>query len=427
MRQAFGPADILLPKENVKMETWSVIACDQYTSEPNYWRNVEKLVGRRPSAYHLILPEAYLGQVDVEQTWMDIEAEMDRYMKGFLKTYKNAMIYVERTMRDGRVQPGLVGCIDLEEYDYHKGSESMLRATEATVEERLPSRIAIREHAPLELPHILVLIDDEKNTVIEPLKKASEYQERLYDFDLMMEGGHLRGWLLGENEQRRVLNALNHLAREDVFHEKYGSDAGAVMEYAVGDGNHSLAAAKAYYEELKAQNPGKDLSYHPARYALVELENLHSPTLKFEPIHRIVKHVNVNQLLKEMKDELGIVDNTKWLEPEKEQQVVYSVIKGKKEKLIITEPTSKLTVGTLQNFLDDYLEHNKGEIDYVHGNSTLYNLSKEPDSIGFLLPPMPKEKLFPTVIFEGALPRKTFSIGNAQDKRYYTEARKIVE
>ncbi len=427
MKQAFGPADILLPRNKVNMQTWSVVACDQYTSEPQYWENVEKLVGNHPSTYNMILPEAFLGEVNVEEARVNIEEHMYRYMRGTLQEYKDAMIYIERTYSNGAKQRGLVGCMDLEQYDYHKGSGSLLRATEATVEERLPSRIRIREQAPLELPHILVLIDDIEKNVIEPLQEKKDYMEKVYDFDLMMDGGHITGWLLREEDQRQAERALAYLGRQDVFAGKYDATDKPVLEYAIGDGNHSLAAAKAYYEQLKAENPGEDLSDHPARYALVELENLHSPALQFEAIHRILKNVNVDYLLDSLKEELGVIDSKKWVNSDTELQMVEAVIKGRREKMYFTRPTSKLTVGSLQNFLDEYLAHNKGEIDYVHGKDVLHNLSMEKDSVGFILPDMPKEKLYPTVIFEGALPRKTFSMGRAQDKRYYLECRKIKE
>ena len=370
--KTFKEADILLPGKEVNMEKWSVIACDQFTSEPEYWEEVKKFAGDSPSTLDMILPEVYLEQENHEEQLKNIEASMNKYLREKVFTeYKDAMIYVERTDSVGNVRAGIVGKIDLEQYDYSKKSTSFIRATEATVAERIPARVEIRNNAVVELPHVMLLVDDAGKHVIEPCEQ-----------------------------------------------EKYHVKDRPVLLFAVGDGNHSLAAAKAYYEQLKAAHPDEDLSEHPARYALVEVVNLHSPALQFEAIHRIVTGVHVEDLLSKMNAALHI-------KKEGKGQTFYTIYNGKKKKCVIERPTSKLTVGSLQRFLDGYLAHNGGKIDYIHGEEVVESLAREKDSIGFILPDMGKEELFPTVIHDGALPRKTFSMGHAQDKRYYTECRKI--
>lgn len=424
MERAFYPADILLPKNGIDMSKWSVVACDQFTSEPEYWEKVEELVGGEPSTFRMILPEVYLENEDVEKRLGVIGDSMQEYLAGeIFEEYKNAMVYVERTDSTGKMRAGIVGCIDLEQYDYHKGSTSLVRATEATVVERIPPRIRVRENAQVELPHIMILIDDKERTVIEPCKEWKDNCRLLYDFDLMMGGGHLKGYLMKEEEQEKILAAIDRLAAmerkksQQVIADSK-NEKPAVLLFAMGDGNHSLASAKEHYERLKAEHPDKDFSQHPARYALAEIVNLHSPALEFEAIHRIVTEVNAEDLIGRMKEDLGLVE-------EGEGQTFYVVQKGKREKAVITKPTSKLTVGSLQNFLDAYQKENDVKMDYIHGDKTLEALTMQENSIGFILPDMAKEELFPTVIYDGALPRKTFSMGHAEDKRYYTECRKI--
>lgn len=412
MSNAFKAADILIPS-NVEMEKWSVVACDQYTSEPEYWQETERTVGDVPSALRLILPEVYLENSDVDERINEIHRSMEKYLSdGIFKEYKNAMIYVERTTSDG-VRAGVVGAIDLEEYDYRKGSKSSVRATEATVVERIPPRIKVRTGAPLELPHIMILIDDAKRTVIEKIGEKKAKLEKLYDFELMQGGGHIAGYLLGESEINEITAALDALGDPGEFNARYGLSGEPVMLYAMGDGNHSLATAKEYYERVKKENPNSS-----ARYALAEIVNLHSDALRFEAIHRIVTGVDVGKLLSELKVSLGASENG-------DGQSFTVINNGSEDKLFITRPTSNLTVGSLQQFLDAYIKENGGKIDYIHGADVVRRLSEASDSVGFLLPDMSKEELFPTVIKDGALPRKTFSMGHAQDKRFYTEARRI--
>lgn len=436
MKKVFKSADIMLPKQQIDMEKWSVVACDQFTSEPEYWEQVEKIVGDEPSSYRLILPEVYLEAEDIEVRLKKINQSMEDYLKQeVFDTYKDALIYVERRDSAGKVRAGIVGCIDLLEYNYEKGSTSCVRATESTVIERIPPRIRVRKNAPMELPHIMILIDDEGKTVVEPLEQKKNSLKKLYDFDLMQGGGHLAGYLLGEEEKEQVYEALDLLGKEEEFCARYGLKKAPVLLYAMGDGNHSLATAKEYYEQLKAANPEKDLSDHPARYALAELVNLHSPALEFEAIHRIVTEINVDHLETAMKETLGLVEKQncgladgKITEKSDEKAQCFTIVKkGVGKEYYITKPTSKLTVGSVQNFLDQYLKEQGGKIDYIHGLDVINRLSMEEGSLGVVLPDMAKNELFPTVIEDGALPRKTFSMGHAQDKRYYMECRMIRE
>lgn len=414
---AFSKADILLPKLNENgMEKWAVVACDQYTGEPEYWKKTADIVGNAPSALNLILPEIYLEEPDREKRIESINSTMTEYMKsGLFTEYKDCFVLTKRTQADGRLRAGLVGCIDLEMYDYNKGSKSQVRATEATVKSRIPPRVKIRMNAPLELPHIMILIDDPENTVIEPL--LNKELKNVYDFELMQNGGHLSGAIVDGENADGVLAALDKLAEDELKIRHWsGLEKEGMLLYAMGDGNHSLATAKECYEQKKrADSPDIEL----ARYALVEIVNLHSPALEFEAIHRVVMDVNVDDLADKMTTELGLSD--------KAEQSFTAIIGGKERSFGITKPTSNLTVGSLQAFLDEYLQNNGGKIDYIHGEDVVRSLCKKPGTIGFLLPGMKKDELFPTVIKDGALPRKTFSMGHANDKRFYCEARRIAK
>lgn len=418
---AFHNANILVPKNSVDMSKWSVIACDQYTSEPEYWKQVYSNVDSSPSTLNLILPELYLEDDDVASRIENIHDSMNKYLSDdIFDEYNNAMIYVERMQSNGILRQGIVGSIDLEKYDFSKSSTSEVRATEATVIERIPPRIKVRQGAPLELPHIMILIDDPDNTVIEPLAAKSASMNKLYDTELMQNGGSIKGWLVDESAQEAVDTALSALADPKTFNSKYGLSNSPVLLYAMGDGNHSLATAKEFYEQLKKANPGKDLSNHPARYALAEIVNLHSPALKFEAIHRLVYDVDCEELLHELSHTLELSDA-------KSSQYVITCCGGTEVKEYIHKQTSNLSVGSLQNFLDKYLKEHGGKIDYIHGADTVKALAEKHNGIGFILPDMDKSQLFPTVIKDGALPRKTFSMGHAEDKRFYIEARKITE
>ncbi|MBR6386602.1 MAG: DUF1015 domain-containing protein [Ruminococcus sp.] len=416
---AFGSADILIPNKNTNMEKWAVIACDQYTGEPEYWDSVYEKVGDSPSTLNLVLPEIYLENSDVSERIENIHKSMDKYISENIFTeYKNSMVYVERIQSNGILRKGIIGAIDLEKYDFSKGSTSEVRATEATVIERIPPRIKVRQGAPLELPHIMILVDDEKDTVFSAIDKNK--LEKLYDTKLMQNGGEVSGYLIDGNTQELIDKALSALADPDAFSEKYGLKDTPVLLYAMGDGNHSLATAKEFYEQLKKANPDKDLSNHPARYALAEIVNLHSDALKFEAIYRLVYDVDNEKLINEMTEKLALSDT------QSEQYFTY-FSENTEKKVYIGNTSSNLSVGSLQNFLDEYIKNNGGKIDYIHGIENVKNLALRHKGLAFILPDMDKSQLFPTVIADGALPRKTFSMGHADDKRFYIEARKITE
>lgn len=420
MSTAFHAADILLPKDS-ELEKWAVIACDQFTSEPEYWAETAKLTDGAVSALDLILPEVFLNEPDVDKRIERIHANMHGYLDaGLFEEYKNALIYVERTQTDGIVRAGIVGAIDLEQYDYHKGSTSQVRATEATVTERIPPRIKVRKGAPIELPHIMILIDDENKQIIEPLEGFKDSLKKLYGFELMQGGGRIDAWLLDSYTQEAVFAGLDRLADKNAFNRRYGLENTEPLVYAMGDGNHSLATAKEYYEQLKAENPDKDMSVHPARFALAEIVNLHSPALDFEAIHRIVTGIDEQQLVCDMKTALGLTEGRT------DGGQSFAVTSGGvTEWYTISKPSSKLTVGSVQNFLDTWCAEHSADIDYIHGTDVVKRLAAQQGTLGIILPDMSKSELFPTVIADGALPRKTFSMGHARDKRYYIEAREI--
>lgn len=416
---AFHNADILIPNDAADMNKWAVIACDQYTSEPEYWDAVKANVGGAPSTLSLILPELYLENDDVAERINNIHSAMDKYIAdGVFTEYKNAMVYVERVQSNGILRKGLIGAIDLEKYDFSKGSTSEVRATEATVIERIPPRIKVRQGAPLELPHIMILIDDPDGTVIESVDKSA--MKKLYDTELMQNGGSISGYLVDEAVQEKIDKALSALADPAAFNSKYGLTDSPVLLYAMGDGNHSLATAKEFYEQLKKSQPDKDFSNHPARYALAEIVNLHSDALKFEAIYRLVYDVDCDDLIAGLTEALDLSE-------EPADQWVDIVCRGSEKKLYIHNPTSNLSVGSLQNYLDGYIKAKGGKIDYIHGIENVKTLAEKHSGIAFILPDMDKSQLFPTVIKDGALPRKTFSMGHADDKRFYIEARRITE
>ena len=410
----FETAKILIPK-NVDMEKWAVIACDQFTSQPEYWERVEETVGEAPSTLKLIFPEAKLGEESSELV-SNIRTTMEAYMnEQVFEEHPDAFIYVERTLLDGSVRKGIVGAINLEEYDYSPHSQSAIRATEKTVVERIPPRKIIRENAMLELPHILLFSDDEKDIMCGYLESVKEELPLLYSFDLMEEGGHIEGRLVSGEKVSTFLGKLE--AYLDFIQYKYANSKKTPMMFAVADGNHSLATAKACFEDIRLKNPGKDLKDHPARFALVEMVNIHDEAQKFEPIHRIVKNVDVNALLGAL-----ILDSCA------EEGYPIKWYSGEKHGTIYLDPErGQLPIGILQNFLDEYLSVHLGVIDYIHGEDVVKSLAREANSIGFALPVIEKDKFFKGIIEDGVLPRKTFSTGHAQEKRYYLEARKIVE
>ncbi len=419
MNPHFHTADILLPDFSKTDGTlWAVVACDQYTSEPEYWQAVEQRIGPAPSTLGLILPEVYLSEADARIP--KICTAMETAIKQTLLSHPGAMLCLARTQADGRVRRGLIGTVDLEEYDYRAGAASLIRATEGTVLERIPPRVAVRRGAALELPHVMLLIDDRGKSVIEPVFGAVEGRTPIYDFDLMQNGGHVRAHLLSNAEVKAVQDTLNALITPDAMEARYGDAALSPLLFAVGDGNHSLATAKAAYEELKASIGADAAREHPARYALCEVVNLHDEALEFEPIYRVVFGADVPSLLKELK--LCLQSQNGRAAP----QVLTAVSADGEAALTVPHPQSQLAVGTLQAFLTDYTSrHPEVTVDYIHGEESLRALAKQPHAVGFLFEGMQKDELFRTVLYDGALPRKTFSMGHAHDKRFYIEARRI--
>lgn len=426
---------IYLPRQGTDLTKWAVIACDQFTSQPDYWRQVEKIVGRAPSTLKLILPEVYLEDSGEAERIQRIQATMRNYLETQLLKPHEGMILVERSTNN-RTRTGIVLCLDLERYDYTQSSTSLIRATEGTILERLPPRMKIRQGATLELPHILVLIDDPERSVIEPIRAASARLEKMYDFDLMLESGHLTGYAIDAPSEAQIIQALRNLAQLDSFAAKYRiAPDQAVLLFAMGDGNHSLATAKALWEKMKPQ-VALD---HPARYALVEVENVHDEALQFEPIHRVLFGLKRDPLpamqqyfgrdfsYAAVKDRQEMVQA---VEHARVQAHSFGLIGGGEERsysvVRIERPSSNLPVGTLQAFLDVFLQEGGADkIDYVHGQEVVGRLGQLPGNAGFFLPGMSKSDLFKTVILDGALPRKTFSMGEAREKRFYMEAHEI--
>ena len=394
---SFSAADILLPKSN--FEKWAVIACDQYTSEPEYWNEVKANADGAPSALGVILPEVYLS-ADNSQRIEKINKTMQEYIdSNVFNEYPDSLIYVERIQSDGKLRRGIVGKIDLENYDYRAGSNAEIRATEETVLSRIPPRVEIRKNAPLELPHVMLLFDDIENTVMSGITDSTNDFDKVYDFKLMCNAGSIKGYRLNENAKDAVMNALQALKQKNNG-----------FLFCVGDGNHSLATAKECYN----QNPTA-----ASRYALVEIVNIHEDALQFEPIYRVLFGVEPQTLIDEFVKATGGEYNGANAQK-------FTCVYGENVREISVKPTAKLAVGTLQAFLDDYIkEHTGVEIDYIHGESSLKKLAARENTLGFLFDGMQKSELFAAVNSDGSLPRKTFSMGHADDKRFYIEARKI--
>lgn len=395
MEKFLSPADILLAKTD--LQKWSVIACDQYTSEPEYWAETEKTVGNTPSALKIVLPEVYLGG-DNSRRINEINRNMKEYLEnGVFETLENTMILTLRTLKNGAVRKGIVGLIDLEDYSYEKGSDALIRATEATVVERIPPRVEIRKDAILEMPHVMLLINDPKKTVVEPLVQNAEGYEKLYDFTLMQNAGSIKGYKIPDEAVLEINKALETLKNEN--------DG---LLFAVGDGNHSLATAKECYK-----------NHNGSRYALVEVVNIHDSSLEFEPIYRTVFGADPNALInaftEAMGGEYGGANAHK-----------YTCVFGDGEIKLNLKAKSHLAVADLQIFLDEYIKANpQAKVDYIHGIENTKKVASRENGVGFIFNGMEKSDLFPAVSADGSLPRKTFSMGCADDKRFYLEARKI--
>ena len=505
MNRLFDSFDVLLPRE--QLEKWAVIACDQFTSEPGYWDGVKACVGDAPSAYRCILPEVELGEAGNER-YAQIRRSMRGYLgvtsdgsdsdvqkprpvfttsdgsdsdvqklrpvftdkensgshrdndgaaeQGVFYECKDSFIYVERTLEDGSVRQGLVGVIDLEDFDYHAGSVSLIRPTERTVEERIPARLRIRSNALLELSHVLLLCDDDEFSLIEPFSREKDTLTRLYDFDLMQGGGHIAGWLVDGRRAELLRGSL------DAYYDRKAAEMAGTppIYFAVGDGNHSLAAAKANYERLKELAVSAASADHPAgteesaaaqnctgtscaaesleesvrlaRYAMVELVNIRSESMVFEPIHRILTGVKACEVIDYLREECGADQAPESADGDK--KAPSSDVRKFSLGVCTCEGCFALTVPgrgddlpvmIIQDALDKYLKEHSGSIDYIHGADTVRELSNAPDSVGLILPDIDKAGLFRWIAANGPLPRKTFSLGHAREKRYYLETRRL--
>ena len=387
------------------MEAWSVIACDQFSSEKEYWQRASDIVGDKPSTLNMIIPEAYLEEINEEKEIGKISSAMEKYLSsGIFREYTESLIYVERTQPDGRIRKGIVGAVDLEEYDF-TGVTAAIRASEGTVLDRLPPRIRVRRSASLELPHIITFIDDAKETVVEPLAKIASKLPLIYDFDLMEGGGHIKGMLVKGEDAENVMKAMQ------VLHEKNE------MLMIMGDGNHSLAAAKVYWDELKQNLSEAERENHPARKALVELNNVYDPAISFEAIHRVLFNIDAAKFVSDF--EKAVPRGTDYV-------INWSSKDGSGEIGIKADCIGDMLT-VMQDFIDNYIKDTESIVDYIHGDDSTVTLSKGDKCVGLILPAMCKSDFFETVEKSGVFPRKSFSVGHAHDKRYYLECRKIRE
>ena len=404
MHNCFHAADILLP-QHISMRKWACVACDQFSSQPEYWREVEDFVGDAPSTMHMILPEAFLSLR--RERIPAIHRHMEEYLsRNLFRTFRRSFLYLERTLADGSRRRGLVGQVGLENYDFHPGSGALIRATEATVEDRLPPRMEVIRQAKLELSHVLMLSNDRRDMIL--TAAASVRGEQVYDFDLMQDGGRITGWVISGLGVSVVNAAVSDYIAASEEYQGPGP-----MAFAVGDGNHSLAAAKACWEELKPTLSGDALLEHPARFALVELGNIHDPAVRFEAIHRTVSGIDPGDLsafLRAHGAETG--------------HPITLVTAAGEETVYLPENLHPLPIGALQPLLDEYVSAHGGTMDYIHGAEVVRSLAGAEDTLGLILPAMDKAALFPGVLKNGVLPRKTFSMGEAREKRYYLEAKR---
>lgn len=411
------PADFLIPQNAAAHGNWACVACDQYTSQPEYWQRVADRVQDAPSTLHMIVPECNLQKTD--ELLPAIHETMRRYVHSgtLAPCVQNGMVLTARTTQSG-TRVGLVLAVDLECYDYRKGAVSLIRATEQTIESRLPARMKVRRGALLETAHVLMLCNDLQHTVIDPLWQNRHQLRPVYDFELMENGGHLSGWAVeDETTLARVYTALDALRAAGGEHP---------FLFAVGDGNHSLASAKAFWEECKASLPPQAQLTHPARFAMVELENINDPALTFEPIHRVVFGCDCAALQSDF--EAWLIKNGMTLRSEAGPSTheMTFVFGNQRKAYHIDHSPYGIAVATLQTFLDAWLSaHAESELDYVHGDDTVLRLAQADGTLGVLLPKPDGSSLFEGVVKNGCLPRKTFSLGEANEKRFYMECRVI--
>lgn len=414
MSEIFGTADILIPT-GLDMGKWSVVACDQFSSQPEYWDAIEEMTADVPSTMHMILPEAYLRGRSGEAAAEVINSEMRKYLDGgIFRKLPDAYIYLERRLASGETRCGLMGALDLECYDYSGNSCSPVRATEGTVEERLPPRVRIRRNASLEMPHTMVFIDDAGKSVIEPLAEAKGEMEKLYDFELCSGGGHLCGWLVNKEGGEKIDAALREIYRQS--REEYSDP----VIFAVGDGNHSLATAKKCWESIKAGLSDDEALAHPARYSLVELVNIHDDAISFQPIHRVIFNTDAENFT-----DSAEVFWSREGRAEGDEHILRFVSGKSRREIHVRGLTIGEIIGKTDEFCAQYTEHKGGRTDYIHNDETAEKMSREAGCAAILLPAMKKSELFRSVAFSGPLPKKSFSIGRAEDKRYYLECRRI--
>ena len=424
----FTAADILLPAAGVPLDPWACIAVDQFTSQPEYWQRAEHLADGKPSTLHIVLPEAYLGTPQEAERLESIRRTMEEYRKSVLTRKVHGYVYVERTQMDGTVRQGLVGAVDLDAYDYAKGSKPAIRPSESTVVERIPPRLKVRRGATLEMPHVMMLADDPGCTLVEPIGARKSELKKLYEGELMQGGGHIAGWAVEDPAMLAQIDAaLAALGSQEAFDARYPQARGAKpLTLAVGDGNHSLAAAKACWEELKATLTPEERESHPARWCLAEVCNVHSPAIEIEPIHRVLFNVDCGAVL------LALIS---WSDSnmagicfgDSKQQAFTLAGPHVSNVLSFEDPVAPLTVGTVDEFIEYFMaRHSEARVDYVHDEPAVRALTRQ-GGVAFLLPPFEKSDLFKGIVMGGVLPRKTFSMGHAEEKRYYIECRRIKE
>lgn len=427
---------ILYPK-NMDLSSWSVIACDQYTQDKDYWKKAEENAKGKPSTLNLILPEVYLNSPDKSQRIEQIRKTMKSYLEeGVFDQPKEAFIYIERTTAFGRTRKGLVAQIDLETYEWKPFSKANIRATEATIVERIPPRMEIRKGAPLELPHIMLLVNDKEGLLVEGAGNIVKNKAPLYDGTLMNNGGSIKGWALESDEEiQAVAGAVDTIARKNTAAD------GSVFLFAVGDGNHSLATAKAVWDEYKKElvekGAGeKELAESPVRYALIEIVNIYDAGLTFEPIHRVIFNISARDLIKFLGEKLGGTAQEVSSKDELEACVKkswadfgFSFMEGGNQKYVLLKTDIKeLAVARLQPVIDEFLKDKAGsEIDYIHGSDEVLKLGSKENATGVLLPPIAKDSFFETINSRGPLPRKSFSMGEADEKRFYLECRRLFQ
>jgi len=419
--------DILLPSTD--LHAWAVVACDQFTSQPDYWRQADEIVGHQPSTLRLIFPEVYREEPDADERIAAINATMTGYLNGGLfREQPRTMVLVRRETRHGVVRWGLMLALDLEQYSWESDARTLIRATEGTILDRLPPRVAIRREAELELPHTMVLIADPDHLLIEPLTAATERLTPLYETDLMLDGGHVSGWAVDSAaDLEGVALALRRL--------RDALDPANPLLFAMGDGNHSFAAAKSIWDDIRRSVPAEQWDAHPARYCLVELENIYNPGLEFEPIHRVLFGTDRAAFEKALADHCGAIQRIEAADMDEALDAIdrpgsqsFALIDTDSLAVYrLSAPHASLAVGTVQRTIDTLTAAESTTVDYIHGADVTEQLGRAAGNLGVLLPQVAKDDFFASIIADGELPRKTFSLGEAQDKRYYLEARRIRE